>query len=77
LSLDTQHKRLVEVAQELNAKADLLDTAQLDHIEGRLIALTQKMDSINEKTAHTPEAIERNHKVCRNSGAHSFDFIRC
>jgi len=63
LSLDTQHKRLVEVAQELNAKADLLDTAQLDHIEGRLTALMQKMDSINEKTAHTPEAIERNHRL--------------
>jgi len=77
LSPDTQHKRLVEGAQELNAKAYLLDTAQLDHIEGRLTALMQKMDSINEKTAHTLEDIERNHKVCRNSGAHSFDFIRC
>jgi len=63
LSLDTQHKSLVEVAQELNAKANLLDSAQLDHIEGRLTALAQKMDSINEKTAATHEDIERNHKV--------------
>jgi dynactin-2 len=63
LSLDTQHKSLVEVAQELNAKANVLDSAQLDHIEGRLTALAQKMDSINEKTAATPEDIERNHKV--------------
>jgi len=76
LSLDTQHKSLVEVAQELNAKANVLDSAQLDHIEGRLTALAQKMDSINEKTAATPEDIERNHKVCRNSGAHSFDINR-
>jgi len=63
LSLDTQHKSLVEVAQELNAKANLLDSAQLDHIEGRLTALAQKMDSINEKTAATPEDLERNHKM--------------
>lgn len=63
LSLDTQHKSLVEVAQQLNAKANLLDSAQLDHIEGRLTALSQKMDSINEKTAATPEDAERNQKV--------------
>ena len=72
-----QHKSLVEVARELNAKANLLDSAQLDHIEGRLTALAQKIDNINEKTAATPEDIERNHKVCRNSGTHSFDVIRC
>ena len=73
MSLDTQHKSLVEVAQELNAKANLLDSAQLDHIEGRLTALAQKMDSINEKTAAMPEDIERNHKV----HSRSFDVIRC
>ncbi|KAJ4442794.1 hypothetical protein ANN_04387, partial [Periplaneta americana] len=63
LSLDTQHKSLVEVAQQLSAKASLLDSAQLDHIEGRLTALAQKMDSINEKTAATPEDAERNRKI--------------
>ena len=68
LSLDAQHKSLVEVAQRLNAKANLLDSAQLDHIEGRLTALAQKMDSINEKSVATPEDIERNQKVCRDSG---------
>jgi hypothetical protein len=65
------------VAQQLNAKANLLDSSQLDHIEGRLTALAQKMDSINEKIAATPEDTERNHKVYRNSGAHSVDIIRC
>jgi dynactin-2 len=69
LSLDTQHKGLVEIAQQLSAKASLLDSAQLDHIEGRITALTQKMDSINEKSAATPEEAERNHKV-HNSRLH-------
>ncbi|PSN43744.1 Dynactin subunit 2, partial [Blattella germanica] len=63
LSLDTQHKSLLEIAQLLSAKASLLDSAQLDHIEGRLTALAQKMDTIHEKSATTPEDAERNQKV--------------
>jgi hypothetical protein len=70
LSLDTQHKSLIEVAHQLNAKANLLDSAQLDHIEGRLTALAQKMDSVNEKSAATPEDAERNQKVCSSYAAH-------
>jgi hypothetical protein len=77
LSLDTQHKSLVEVAQQLNAKANLLDSAQLDHIEGRLTALSQKMDNINEKTVSTPEDAERNQKVCSNGAAHSVLGVSC
>jgi dynactin-2 len=77
LSLDTQHKSLVEVAQQLNAKANLLDSAQLDHIEGRLTALSQKMDSINEKTAATTEDAERNQKVYSSSAAHSLVGVSC
>lgn len=77
MSLDTQHKSLVEVAQQLNAKANLLDSAQLDHIEGRLTALSQKVDSINEKTASAPEDAERNQKVCSNVAAHSVVGVSC
>jgi molybdopterin-biosynthesis enzyme MoeA-like protein len=77
LSLDTQHKSLAEVAQQLNAKANLLDSAQLDHIEGRLAALSQKMDSMNEKTASTPEDAERNQKVCITGAAHSVVGVSC
>lgn len=77
LSLDTQHKSLVEVAQQLSAKANLLDSAQLDHIEGRLTALAQKMDSINEKTAATPEDAERNQKVRSKSAEHSVVLVSC
>ena len=62
--MDTQHKSLLEIAQLLSAKASLLDSAQLDHIEGRLTALAQKMDTIREKTAASPEDAERNQKVC-------------
>lgn len=39
---------LFEVAQTLNAKSNMLDSAQLDHIEGRLTALQQKMNTIKE-----------------------------
>ncbi|KAJ9588244.1 hypothetical protein L9F63_018408, partial [Diploptera punctata] len=63
LSLDTQHKCLLEIAQLLSAKASLLDSAQLDHIEGRLTALAQKMDTIREKSAASPEDAERNQKI--------------
>jgi dynactin-2 len=77
LSLDTQHKSLTEVVQQLSAKASLLDSAQLDHIEGRLTALAQKMDSINQKTAATPEDAERNQKVCSSSAEHFVVFVTC
>lgn len=39
----------METAQHLSATASLLDSQQLDHIEGRLTALSQKLDSIAEK----------------------------
>lgn len=39
----------METAQHLSATASLLDSAQLDHIEGRLSALSQKLDAIAEK----------------------------
>lgn len=39
----------METAEHLSATASLLDSAQLDHIEGRLSALLQSMDNIKEK----------------------------
>ncbi|CAG2061808.1 unnamed protein product, partial [Timema podura] len=56
LSLDSQRRSLLEVAESLSARANLLDSAQLDHIEGRLIALTQNMDSLAEKTGTCEDA---------------------
>ncbi|CAG9865452.1 unnamed protein product [Phyllotreta striolata] len=40
---------LFEVAEQLSATASLLDSAQLDHIEGRLGNLAQKLETIAEK----------------------------
>lgn len=40
---------LLETAEHLSATASLLDSAQLDHIEGRLGALAQKLEGIAEK----------------------------
>nr|CAD7198311.1 unnamed protein product [Timema douglasi] len=64
LSLDSQRRSLLEVAESLSARANLLDSAQLDHIEGRLIALTQNMDSLAEKTG-TCEDADKQRKVRR------------
>ncbi|GLH05964.1 Dynactin subunit 2 [Gryllus bimaculatus] len=54
---------LLEAVQLLSAKVSLLDTAHLDHVEGRLIALAQKMDSIADKNSSTVEDAERDQKV--------------
>ncbi|KAL3268898.1 hypothetical protein HHI36_007985 [Cryptolaemus montrouzieri] len=40
---------LLETSQHLASVANLLDSSQLDHIEGRLAALSQKLESIAEK----------------------------
>ena len=54
---------LLEVAQYLSATASMLDSAQLDHIEGRLTALSQKMDSLSEKEQQVSYSSEDQQKV--------------
>ncbi|RZC32162.1 dynactin subunit 2, partial [Asbolus verrucosus] len=49
LASATSKGTLMETAQYLSATASLLDSAQLDHIEGRLSCLQQKLDVIAEK----------------------------
>ncbi|XP_071050004.1 dynactin subunit 2 [Onthophagus taurus] len=49
LSTLTSKGTLYETAQHLCATASMLDSSQLDHIEGRLTALAQKLDNIAEK----------------------------
>ncbi|KAJ8985996.1 hypothetical protein NQ317_013880, partial [Molorchus minor] len=51
LTTATSKGSLMEAAEHLSATASLLDSAQLDHIEGRLGALAQKLESISEKKA--------------------------
>lgn len=62
LAQATQHNTLYEAAQQLCAKASLLDSAQLDHIEGRLTALQQKMNSVAEQKS-SPEDAEKDQMV--------------
>lgn len=63
LATDTQQTTLYGAAQQLSAKASLLDSAQLDHIEGRLTALQQKMNTIAKQKATTPEDAELDKKI--------------
>lgn len=59
----TRPHSLLEAVQLLSAKVSLLDTIHLDHVEGRLVALAQRMDSIAEKSSSTIEDTERDQKV--------------
>lgn len=54
---------LLATAQHLAAVATLLDSSQLDHIEGRLTALTQKLDAIQDKKKEINEDDDRNRMV--------------
>ena len=49
--------------QTLSARAALLDPGQRDHIEGRLMALSQKMDSIATKSKEAQIDPEKEKKV--------------
>lgn len=53
----------METAQHLCATASMLDSSQLDHIEGRLTALSQKLESIAEKKAKISEDAEKDRMV--------------
>lgn len=63
LATDTQQSTLYGAAQQLSAKASLLDSAQLDHIEGRLTALQQKMNAVAKQKAATSEDAEQDKKI--------------
>lgn len=54
---------LLEAAQHLSATASMLDSSQLDHIEGRLTALTQKLESVAENKKQLSNDIEGDEKV--------------
>ncbi|XP_076265791.1 dynactin subunit 2 [Rhynchophorus ferrugineus] len=54
---------LLEAAQYLSATASLLDSAQLDHIEGRLSALDQKLDQISKKKQEIQQDDEKDKMI--------------
>ncbi|KAK9744685.1 Dynamitin [Popillia japonica] len=63
LSTITSKGSLLEAAQQLSATASMLDSAQLDHIEGRLTALTQKLESVAENKKQMSNDAEGDEKV--------------
>ncbi|KAI4461582.1 dynactin subunit [Holotrichia oblita] len=63
LSTITSKGSLLEAAQQLSATASMLDSAQLDHIEGRLTALTQKLEAVAENRKQISNDTEGDEKV--------------
>lgn len=64
LTNSTTKDSLLETVQYLSATASLLDSSQLDHIEGRLTALAQKLDSIAAKKKAVAIDEEKDKMVC-------------
>lgn len=58
---------LLEAAQYLSATASLLDSSQLDHIEGRLSALSQKLEAISQKKKELQQDEEKDKMVGGNN----------
>ncbi|XP_059469995.1 dynactin subunit 2 [Neocloeon triangulifer] len=63
LSSDTNTMCLAAAVQHLSRKASLLDSAQLDHIEGRLTALSTKMNQLAEQSSASKEENHQDKKV--------------
>ncbi|KAK4875442.1 hypothetical protein RN001_011864 [Aquatica leii] len=59
----TSKNNLFETAQHLCATASMLDSAQLDHIEGRLTAFVQMLDTIAEKRGKISEDAEKDKMI--------------
>lgn len=62
LSVETNTKNVTSAISVLNSRLGLLEPAHLDHIEGRLAALLQKLNTISEKKAALDDA-EKNNKI--------------
>ncbi|XP_057670347.1 dynactin subunit 2 [Diorhabda carinulata] len=63
LTAATSKKSLFEVAEHLSATASLLDSSQLDHIEGRLGAMAQKLEAIAEKKKQVQQDEEKDKMI--------------
>ena len=62
LSVETNTKNVTSAISVLNSRLGLLEPAHLDHVEGRLAALLQKLNTINEKKTGL-EDTEKNNKI--------------
>ena len=56
----------------LSAKTKLLDGGQLDQVEGRLSALTQRLNQIGEKK----DSVDDQEKLSKVRGPKTFDIYR-
>jgi len=63
LTAETNNKSVVGAITVLAGKLKLLEPGQLEQVEGRMYALTQKLNTISEKK-ESIEDLEKNTKVC-------------
>lgn len=62
LSMETNQKSVIGAMQVLNSRMNLLSPTHLDHVEGRLAALLQKMNTLADKKAVLDDA-EKQSKI--------------
>ena len=62
MATDTNQKSVVGAIEVLTCKLSLLDPSHMDHVEGRLAALTQKMNVIAERKSVVEDA-EKQSKI--------------
>ena len=62
LSVETNTKNISSAISVINSRLGLLEPVHLDHVEGRLAALLQKLNTVNEKKANL-EDTEKNNKI--------------
>merc|ERR1712020_83666 len=62
LSMETNTKNVTSAVSVLSSKLCLLEPNHLDHIEGRLAALLQKLNTVSEKKTALEDA-EKNNKI--------------
>jgi len=62
LSIETNTKNVTAAISVINGRLSLLEPVHLDHVEGRLAALLQKLNQVSEKKAAIEES-EKNNKI--------------
>ena len=76
LATETNQKNVVGSIEVLTSKLSLLEPSHLDHIEGRLASLAQKMNVISEKKSQVEDAEKQNkiaelYDICNKTEANS------
>jgi dynactin-2 len=76
MATETNQKSVVGSIEVLTSKLSLLDQSHLDHVEGRLAALAQKMNAISEKKSLVEDAEKQNkigelYELCNKTEANS------